>query len=100
MRYNNLKWWSWVISYLLQCNRYLQRHHKHQHISISSYFGDIDRLKKLKWQSINPVSIEIWNNCTSLNIFNIEQYFSYVVAVSYIGGGSRRSQRKPLTYRK
>ena len=51
---------------------------------------DIDRLKKLKWWSINPVSIEIWNSIQLLySIEYIQQYFSYVVAVSYIGGGSR-----------
>jgi hypothetical protein len=28
------------------------------------------------------------------------QYFSYIVAVSFIGGGNRRTWRKPLTCRK
>ena len=51
---------------------------------------DIDRLKKLKWRPINPVSIEIWNSIQLLHIIEyIQQYFSYVVAFSYIGGGSR-----------
>ena len=50
---------------------------------------DIDRLKKLKWRPINPVSIEIWNSIQLLHFIEyIQQYFCYVVAVSYIGGGS------------
>ena len=50
---------------------------------------DIDRLKKLKWRTINPVSIEIWNSIQLLHFIEyIQQYFCYVVAVSYIGGGS------------
>jgi hypothetical protein len=50
---------------------------------------DIDRLKKLKWRPINPVSIEMWNSIQLLHFIEyIQQYFSYVVAVSYIGGGS------------
>ena len=62
---------------------------------------DIDRLKKLKWRLINPVSIEIWNSIQLLHFIEyIQQYFSYVVAVSYIGGGSRRTRRKPPTCRK
>jgi hypothetical protein len=43
---------------------------------------DIDRLKKLKWRPINPVSIEIWNSIQLLHFIEyIQQYFSYVVAV-------------------
>jgi hypothetical protein len=62
---------------------------------------DIDRLKKLKWRQINPVSIEIWNSIQLLHFIEyIQQYSSYVVAVSYIGGGSRRTRRKPPTCRK
>jgi len=62
---------------------------------------DIDRLKKFKWQPINPVSIEIWNSIQLLHFIEyIQQYFSYVVVVSYIGGGSRRTRRKPPTCRK
>ena len=62
---------------------------------------DIDRLKKLKWRQINPVSIEIWNSIQLLHFIEyIQQYFSYVVAVSYIGGGSRRTRGKPPTCRK
>ena len=57
---------------------------------------DIDRLKKLKRRPINPVSIEIWNSIQLLDFIEyIQQYFSYVVAVSYIGGGIRR---KPPAY--
>jgi hypothetical protein len=62
---------------------------------------DIDRLKKLKWRPINPVSIGIWNSIQLLHFIEyIQQYFSYVVDVSYIGGGSRRTRRKPPTCRK
>jgi hypothetical protein len=64
---------------------------------------DIDRLKKLKWRPINPVLIEIWNSIQLLHFIEyacIQQYFSYVVAVSSIGGGSRRTRRKPPTCRK
>jgi hypothetical protein len=31
---------------------------------------------------------------------HFQQYFSYIVAVSFIGGGNRGTQRKPLTCRK
>jgi hypothetical protein len=31
---------------------------------------------------------------------HFQQYFSYIVAVSFIGGGNRRARRKPLTCRK
>jgi hypothetical protein len=30
----------------------------------------------------------------------IKQYFSYIVAVRFIGGGNRNAKRKPLTCRK
>jgi len=33
-------------------------------------------------------------------VFNFQQYFSYIVAVSFISGGNRSTSRKPLTYRK
>jgi len=29
-----------------------------------------------------------------------EQYFSYIMPISFIGGGNRDTQRKPLTWRK
>jgi hypothetical protein len=62
---------------------------------------DIDRLKKMKWRPIIPVSIEIWNSIQLLHFIEyIQQYFSYVVAVSYIGGGRQRTRRKPPTYRR
>ena len=32
-----------------------------------------------------------------VGVMVFQQYFSYVVAVSFIGGGNRSSQRKPLT---
>jgi hypothetical protein len=32
--------------------------------------------------------------------FTFQQYFSYIVAVSFIGGGNRSTQRKPPTCRK
>jgi hypothetical protein len=51
---------------------------------------DIDRLKKLKWRPINPASIEIWKSIQLLHFIEyIQQYFNYVVAVSYIGGSCR-----------
>jgi hypothetical protein len=31
---------------------------------------------------------------------HFQQYFSYIVAVSFIGGGNRRTRRKPPTCRK
>ena len=31
---------------------------------------------------------------------HFQQYFSYIVAVSFIGGGNRSTRRKPLTCRK
>jgi hypothetical protein len=33
-------------------------------------------------------------------IFHCQQYFSYIVAVNFIGGGNQSTQRKPLTCRK
>ena len=36
--------------------------------------------------------------CSVLRHF--QQYFSYIMAVSFIGGGNRRTRRKPPTYRK
>jgi hypothetical protein len=49
------------------------------------------------------------NNSTNINKTNyhlspserhFQQYFSYIVAVSFIGGGNRGIRRKPLTWRK
>jgi len=34
------------------------------------------------------------------NQLNFQQYFSYIVEVSFIEGGNRRTRRKPPTYRK
>jgi hypothetical protein len=31
---------------------------------------------------------------------HLQQYFSYIVAISFIGGGNRSTRRKPLTCRK
>jgi len=31
---------------------------------------------------------------------HFQQYFSYIVAVSIIGGGNKSTQRKPLTWHK
>jgi hypothetical protein len=31
---------------------------------------------------------------------HLQQYFSYIMAVSFIGGGNRRTRRKPSTCRK
>ena len=31
---------------------------------------------------------------------HFQQYFSYILAISFIGGGNRSTQRKPLTWRK
>jgi len=33
-------------------------------------------------------------------VFNFQQYFSYIMAVSLIGGGNRNNQRKPPTSHK
>jgi hypothetical protein len=33
-------------------------------------------------------------------LHHFQQYFSYIVAVSFIGGGNRSTQRKPPTCRK
>ena len=33
-------------------------------------------------------------------VFNFQQYFSYIVTVSFINGRNRRTRRKPLTCRK
>jgi hypothetical protein len=34
-----------------------------------------------------------------MKVLWVQQYFSYMVAVSFIGGGNRSTRRKPLTYR-
>jgi len=31
---------------------------------------------------------------------HFQQYFNYIVAISFIGGGNRSTRRKPKTYRK
>ena len=81
---------------ILQRSHYLSRD-----FTLSDWPVDIDRLKKLKWWPINPGSIETWNSIQLLHFIEyIQQYFSYVVAVSYIGGGSLRARRKPPTCRK
>jgi hypothetical protein len=33
-------------------------------------------------------------------IHHVQQHFSYIVEVSFIGGGNRRTRRKPTTCRK
>ena len=80
----------------------LQRsHYVSRDFTLSDWPVDIDRLKKLKWWPINPGSIETWNSIQLLHFIEyIQQYFSYVVAISYVGGGSRRTRRKPPTCRK
>ena len=37
---------------------------------------------------------------TVFNAMHCQQYFNYILAVSFIGGGNRNTQRKPPTYRK
>ena len=48
---------------------------------------DIDRLKKLKWWPINPVSIEIWD---SIQLLHFIEYFSQLCR-----GGQLYWWRKP-----
>jgi len=33
-------------------------------------------------------------------VFNLQQYFSYIVAISFIDGGNRITRRKPPTFLK
>jgi len=33
-------------------------------------------------------------------VFNFQQFFSYIVAVSFIGGGNQSARRKPPTFHK
>ena len=40
--------------------------------------------------------IDNYNNPTS----TLQQYFSYIEAVSFIGGGNKSTRRKPPTYHK
>ena len=40
--------------------------------------------------------IDNYNNTTS----TLQQYFSYIEAVSFIGGGNKRTRRKPPTCHK
>jgi hypothetical protein len=39
-------------------------------------------------------------NLKSQSTCHKKKYFSYIVAVSFIGGGNWSTRRKPLTYRK
>jgi len=44
-----------------------------------------------------------YETSVNINLFqcvNVQQYFSYIMAVSFIGGGNRMTRRKPLTCRK
>ena len=48
-----------------------------------------------RWQDLSDIVIIDW-----FIVFNaIQQYFSYIVAVSFTGGGNRSTQRKPSTCR-
>jgi hypothetical protein len=45
-------------------------------------------------------SSKYYTLCVEQNTVNFQQYFSFIVAVSCIGGGNRRFRRKPPTCRK
>jgi hypothetical protein len=46
---------------------------------------------------LNLVPVLIWFGFYGVKR-HFEQYFSYIVAISFIGGGNRSTQRKPLHY--
>jgi hypothetical protein len=48
---------------------------------------------------IYSVSFFIFQDCFGL-VYGVQQYFNYIVAVSFIGGGNWSTQRKPLTCHK
>ena len=50
------------------------------------------------WVDIFDILIFWWFGLWCLSDF--QQYFSYIVAVSFIGGGNQSTRRKPLTCRK
>ena len=67
-------------------------------IEINTPMGnDSANLTQLKWNhnDIPFVCLFVWW-CLTL----LQQYFSYIVAVSFICGANRRTRRKPLTCRK
>ena len=69
--------------------------HQYQTICMRQKFLDIYWTLKL--------SLEQWNMfvCLLDGVYrHFRQYFSYIVAVSFIGGGNWRTQRKPSTCRK
>jgi hypothetical protein len=55
--------------------------------TVSSY---VERVRQIKWQNVMLM----------LSLCHLKQYFSYIVAVSFIGGGNRSTRRKPPTCRK
>jgi hypothetical protein len=49
-------------------------------------------------QCLSPLMLWVWISIRARCHF--QQYFSYIVAVSFIGGGNQRTWKKPLTCRK
>ena len=45
-------------------------------------------------------NMSIWGKMLEVMEHHFQQYFSYIVAVSFIGGGNQSTQRKPPNYRK
>jgi len=69
----------------------------------SSSYGSLVLL--LPMQSV-PITTNVVSSnpfqtrCTWYNICHFQQYFSYIVAVCFIGGGNWSTRRKPPTCRK
>jgi len=64
--------------------------------------------KKIRFQlayNINHHFKHLCSTSTNVGLFDclldgVQQYYSYIVAVSFIGGGNPSTQRKPQTCRK
>ena len=53
----------------------------------------INKLSAIIWKKINHVILLFVWWC----LRHFQQYFSYIVAVNFIGGGNQRTRRKPST---
>jgi len=56
--------------------------------------------KQLKYHELQPGAAEGFVCLLDGVLRHFQQYFIYIVAVSFIGGGNRRTWRKPPTCRK
>jgi hypothetical protein len=77
-------------------------HDLKRQINICFYLKQIEKNLEILYVSIS-IAIQVKGKDaykTLICLYGVQQYFSYIVAVSFIGGGNRRTQRKPPTCRK